>query len=103
MPEIHLNHPGSIYRVFGPFAKKGRFQKFKETRDRKHTYRNELGKPCFQHDMSYGGCKDLARRTASDKVLRDKAFHFANNPVHDGYQRSLVSLVYKCFDKKNLK
>ena len=53
MPEIHLNHPGSIYRVFGPFTKKGRFQKFKETRDRKHTYRNELDKPSFQHDMSY--------------------------------------------------
>ena len=40
------------------------------------------------------------RRTASDKVLRDKAFHFANKPIHDGYQRSLVSLVYKYFDKK---
>ena len=50
--------------------------------------------------MSYGGFKDLARRTASDKVLRDKAFHFANNPIRDPYQRSLVSLVYKYFDKK---
>ena len=35
-------------------------------------YRNELDKACFQH-MAYGDFKDLARRTASDKVLRDKA------------------------------
>ena len=29
--------------------------------------------------------KDLARRTASDKVLRDKAFNFTKNPKYDGY------------------
>ena len=27
--------------------------------------------------MAYGDFKDLARRTASDKVLRDKAFNIA--------------------------
>ena len=27
--------------------------------------------------MAYGGFKDLARRTASDKVLRNKAFNIA--------------------------
>ena len=31
-----------------------------------------LDKACFQRDMTYGDFKDLARRTASDKVLRDK-------------------------------
>ena len=30
--------------------------------------------------MAYEGFKDLARRTASDKVLRDKAFNIARNP-----------------------
>ena len=29
--------------------------------------------------------KDLTRRTASDKVLRDKAFNIAKNPKYDGY------------------
>ena len=32
---------------------------------------------CFQHDMAYGDFKDLTRRTASDKILRDKAFNIA--------------------------
>ena len=37
-----------------------------------YIYRNELDKACFQYDMSYGNFNDLARRTASDKVLREK-------------------------------
>ena len=34
-------------------------------------------------------------RTASDKVLRDKAFDIAKNPKNDGYQQGLASMVYK--------
>ena len=56
---------------------------------------------CFQHDMAYGDFKDLARRTASDKVLRDKPFNIAKNPKYDGYERGLASMVYKVFDKKS--
>ena len=33
---------------------------------------------------------DLARRTASDKILRDKAFKIAKNAKYDGYQRGLA-------------
>ena len=51
--------------------------------------------------MVYGDFKDLARRTASDKILRDKAFNIAKNPKYDGYQRGLASMVYKFFDKKS--
>ena len=29
---------------------------------------------------------DLPRRTASDKVLRDKAFNIVKNPNNNGYQ-----------------
>ena len=50
--------------------------------------------------MAHGEFKDLARRTASDKVLRDKAFNVAKNPKYDGYQRGLASMVKKYFDKK---
>ena len=51
--------------------------------------------------MAYEDCKDLSRRIASDKVLRDKAFNIAKNPKYDGYQRGLASMVYKFFDKKS--
>ena len=51
--------------------------------------------------MAYGDFKDLEKRKASDKVLRDKAFNTAKNPKYDGYQRGLASMVYKFFDKKS--
>ena len=41
-------------------------------------------------------------KTASDKMLRDKAFNIAKNPKYGGYQRSLASIVYKFLDKKLL-
>ena len=44
----------------------------------------------------------MARRTASDKVLRDKAFNVAKNPKYDGYQRGLTSMVYTFFDKRSV-
>ena len=37
--------------------------------------------------MSYGDFKDLLRRTASDKVLRDQAFNIAKNAKYGAYQR----------------
>ena len=46
-------------------------QKFKEAGDSRYIYQNDLGKACFQHDKAYADFKDLARRTASVKVLRD--------------------------------
>ena len=102
MPEIHLKQPGFTYRACGTFAKnKERIQKFKETGDTNYIYKNELDKACFQHDMAYGDFKDLARRTASDKILRDKAFNIAINPKYDAYKRGLASMVYKFFDKKS--
>ena len=50
--------------------------------------------------MAYGDFKDLTRRTASDKVLRDKAFNIARNPKYDGYQCGLASMVFKFFTKE---
>ena len=50
--------------------------------------------------MPSGDFKDLTRRTTTDKILRDKAFNIAKNPKWDGYQRGLVAMVYKSFDKK---
>ena len=102
MPEMHLKQPGFTYSACGRFTKNTeRIQKFKDTGDTSYIYKNELDKACFQHDMAYGDFKDLKRRTASDKVLRDKAFNIAKNLKYDGYQRGLSSMIYKFFDKKS--
>ena len=78
-PETHLKEPGFTYSASGPFTKnKERMQKVKETGQTGYIYKNELDKACFQHDIAYGDFKDLKRRRASDKVLRDKAFKILN-------------------------
>ena len=48
--------------------------------------------------MVYGDFKYLTRRTASDKILRDKAFNIAKNWKYDGDQSGLASMVYNFFD-----
>ena len=65
MTEMNLKQPGFTYSDCSPFTKnKERIQKFKEAGDTKYIYKNELDKACFQHDMAYGGFKDLGKRTA---------------------------------------
>ena len=49
---------------------------------------------CFQHDMAYGGFKNFPERTASDKVLHNKEFNMAKNPILDGYKREYALMVY---------
>ena len=89
-----LMHEMHTYIVCGSITKnKERVQKFKEAGDSRYIYRNELDKTCFQHDMTYEEFKELARRTASDKVLRDKTFNIAKNPKYDGCQRGLASTI----------
>ena len=73
MPEMHLKQPGFTYSAWGPFTKsKERYEKFMQTGNTDFIYENELDKACFQHDMGFDKSKDLAKRTQSDKVLRDK-------------------------------
>ena len=55
----------------------------------------------FHHDLAFRYFKGLARRTASDEVLRDKAFNIAKNPKCDEFERGLASMVYKFFDKNS--
>ena len=103
MTEIHLKQPQFVYSACGPFTRhKERINKFKQTGDTRYIYRNELDKACFQHDSAYAHHKNLINRTEADKVLRDKAYDIASNPEYDGYQRGLVSMVYKFFDKKSI-
>ena len=104
MPEMHLKQPEFSYSACGSFTNnKERIQKFKETGDTNYISiktKNELDKVSFQHDTAYGDFRYLAKRTASDKVLRNKAFNIAKTPKYDRYQRGIASMIYKFFDKK---
>ena len=62
MPELHLKQPGYTKHC-------EKIQKFKETGNLKHLYRNELDKACFAHDAAYFDNKDLSKRIISDKIL----------------------------------
>ena len=102
MPEMHLKQPGFTYSACGSFTKnKERIEKYANG-NTDFIYRNELDKACFQHDVAYGKTNDLAKRTQSDKILRDKTFQIARDPKYDGSQRVLASTVYNFFLIRNL-
>ena len=101
IPKFHLRKQGVTYSACGPFTKYcERIQNFKEIGNLKHIYKNELDKACFAHDAAYSDSKDLAKRTISDKIMKDRAYKIAINPRYDGYQRGLASMVFKVLDKK---
>ena len=52
--------------------------------------------------MAYANFKDLTRRTAANKSLRDKAFNIAKDSRYDAYQHGITSIVYKFFGYKDL-
>ena len=88
---MHLKQPGFTNSTSRPFTKnKKRIKNFKETGNSRYIYQNELDKVCFQYDMAYGDFKDLNRKTATDKALRDKAFNIAKIPKYDRHQCGLV-------------
>ena len=90
MPELYMRHPAVTYSAFGPFAKhQERIQKFRETGNLKHWYRNELGKYCFPHDAGYSDCKHLGKRIISDKILKNRTYEIAKICWYDGYERAL--------------
>ena len=51
-------------------------------------------------DAAYSDGKDLAKRTISDKILKDRDYEIARNCKYDGYQRALASMFYTLFDEK---
>ena len=67
MPEFHLKQPGFTY--------------------------SKLDKACFAHDAAYSDSKTLAKRTISDKILKDRAYGFARNCKYDVYQRALAGMI----------
>ena len=62
---------------------KERIHKIEKSEDSRYISQNKLYKNCFQIDMDYGDIKDWTRRAASNKILRNKAFHIANNEKYN--------------------
>ena len=53
MPEMHLKQPGFTCSACGPFTKnKRRIEKFIQTGNTDYSYKSNLDKTCFQHDMA---------------------------------------------------
>ena len=87
MPELHLKQPGHNYSACRPFTNiLDRIQKFGETDNLKHIYKNELDKPYFAHDAAYSDSKDLAKGTVSEKIPKDTVYETARNRKYDRYQ-----------------
>ena len=102
MLKLHLKQLGFTCSACAPFTRnKERIENFMQTGNIDFTYKNELDKACFQHEVAYGKLKDLTRRTQSENFLRDEAFKITSDLECDGYQRRLASMVYKIFDKKS--
>ena len=100
VPELHLRQPGFTESDCGPFTEhRERIQKFKETSDLKHICKNELDKACFACYAAYSDSKDLAKKTISSTISKDRAYEIAINLKYDGCQRGLASMVCKFFDK----
>ena len=97
MPELHLKQLVFTYSACGPFTE---HQKLRETGNLKHLCRNKLDKACFAHDSAYSDSSNLAKRTISGKILKDRGYELAGDPRYDGYHRALPSMVYKFFAKK---
>ena len=83
---MHSRQLEFTYSTRGPFTQnKERIQKFKKTGDSRYKYENKLDTVRFQHDVAYGDIKDLTRKTASDRILRDKASNIAKNVKSNRY------------------
>ena len=101
LKELHLKQPRFIHSACEPFNKHHeRNKKFRQTENLKHLYRNELGKACFPHDAAYCDSNDLAKRTISDNILKNRACEIVRNYEYGECHRELASMVYIFFDRK---
>ena len=61
-----------------------------QTGDTNYSYKNELDKTCFQHDMAYGKNKGLEKRTQS-KLLQLQTIQ---NMLDIGYMLDMLDVGY---------
>ena len=80
MPELDLKQSEFKYRGCGPFTKhRERVLKFRKTGNLRDLYRSELDKACFAHNAAYSDSKDLAKRTISDKTVKNRTYKIVRN------------------------
>ena len=87
MPNLHLRQSGFAYSgsSCGSFTQhREKIQNFEETDDLNFIYKNVLDKAFFAHDVAYADNKDLAKKTISDKMLKDRVYEIALNSQNDG-------------------
>ena len=41
----------------------------------------------------------ILQQRFSSEILKDRAYEIVLNPIYDGYQRGLASMIYKFFDR----
>ena len=63
---------------------------------------NELDKAAKEHDAAYHFYEDRASRTASDRILAEKALKIASDTTKSGYERAMAAFVYKTFAEGGL-
>ena len=101
MPKLYLRQPGFTHSACRPFTKHhDRIQKFRKTADLKYIFKNKLDEACCAYDASYSDSKNLAKRTISDRILKDRAYEIVINLNYDVYQIGLASMVNKFFVTK---
>ena len=83
MLKFHLRQPDLIIVLVDILL--NIIEGFKETGNLKHIYKNKLDQACFSHDAAYSDSKNLAQRTVSDKILKDKAYGIVLNTKYNGY------------------
>ena len=72
---VNPRQAGFTYSACGPFViHRKKIKKFEETGYLNYTYKKELDKVCFARDVGYSDSKDLAKRTVSNKDLKNKSF-----------------------------
>ena len=61
----------------------------------------ELGEASFDHDAAYSDCKDLAKRTISGKILKNRSYEIGRNCRYYEYQRELSTSIRFVIRKQN--
>ena len=75
MPELHLRQPVFVSIASLQFTKyRETIRIFRETGSLRYLYKNKLDKAFFAHDAAYSESKGLAKRTISDKILKNQAY-----------------------------
>ena len=97
MPEMHLRQAGLTFSACGTFIKnKERIQKFKETRDSRYIYQNELDEACLQHGVAYGILEEEQLLTNHLILLKIKNIMNIKGVLLQWFYNFLKKICFSC-------